>query len=133
MNTESFILNNYRVIAVVGISAEDSRASNIVARYLQEHDFHIIPVNPGFSSILGKKCYPDLLSIPEKVDVVNIFRRSGDVPPIVEQAVKIGAKAVWMQEGIINVDSAAFAGEAGLLVVMDKCIKKVHHQLNEPD
>ena len=88
-----------------------------------------MPVNPHEQEILGKTSYPDLKSIPEKVEVVNIFRKSGDVMPIVEEAIEIGAKVVWMQEGIINEEAAAKARDAGLLVVMDKCMRKQHISL----
>jgi len=123
---EERILNGYRTVAVVGASPNPSRASHIVASYLMEHGYRVIPVNPGAKEILGMTSYPDLSSIPEKVEVVDIFRRSEEVTPIVDEAVKIGAKAVWMQEGVINEEAAAKARDAGLLVVMDKCMRKEH-------
>ncbi len=115
---------NYRAIAVVGISDDPERPSHFVASFLESHGYKIIPVNPKFTEWEGKKCYPDLLSIPEKVDVVDIFRRPEAVPPIVDEAIKIKAKAVWMQEGIVNEEAAAKAREAGIEVVMDRCMKK---------
>ncbi|MFH1032205.1 MAG: CoA-binding protein, partial [Chloroflexota bacterium] len=93
--------------------------------------YKIIPVNPTMKKILGQVCYPDLSSIPESVDVVDIFRRSEDVMPIIEDAIRIGAKAVWMQEGVINEAAARRAKEAGLLVVMDKCLLKEHRKLGK--
>jgi len=124
MSVEAEILNFSRVVAVVGLSASPDRPSYKVASYLREQGYRIIPVNPTEKEILGGLCYPNLASIPESVDVVDIFRRSEDVPPIVEEAIKIGAKAVWMQEGVINEEAAARAKEAGLMVVMDKCMRK---------
>ena len=124
MSVEAEILNFSRVVAVVGLSASPDRPSYKVASYLREQGYRIIPVNPTEKEILGGLCYPNLASIPESVDVVDIFRRSEDVPPIVEEAIKIGAKAVWMQEGVINEKAAARAREAGLMVVMDKCMRK---------
>ncbi len=129
MGTEEEILNSSRVVAVVGLSEKADRPSYIVASYLKKNGYKIIPVNPKAGEILGEVCYPDLGSIPEPVDVVDIFRRAEEVPAIVEEAIKIGAKAVWMQEGVINEQAAAQAKEAGLLVVMDKCIRKEHQKL----
>ena len=120
------ILNEYHTVAIVGASDNPERASYKVVTYLAEHGYNIIPVNPTVSQILGRTSYPDLSSIPEKVEVVDIFRRAEEVLPIVEEAIKIGAKAVWMQEGIINEEAAARAIDAGLLVVMNKCMRKQH-------
>ena len=128
---EAKILNEYRTVAVVGASLNPERPSHRVASYLSEHGYHVIPVNPQAKQILGKTSYPDLSSIPEKVEIVDIFRRSEEVMPIVEEAIKIGAKAVWMQEGVINEEAAARARDAGLLVVMDKCMFKEHQRLSE--
>ena len=114
---------DYRTIAVVGISDDPARPSNFVARFLEEHGYKIIPVNPKLTEWEGKKCYPDLLSIPVGVDIVDIFRRSEAVPPIVDEVIAIKAKVVWMQEGIINEDAASKARKAGIEVVMDKCLK----------
>ncbi len=129
MSTEEEILNSSRVVAVVGLSAKPDRPSHVVASYLKENGYRIIPVNPQEEKILGEVCYPDLSSIPEPVDVVDIFRRPEDVLPIVEEAIKAGAKAVWMQEGVINEEAAARAKSAGLQVVMDRCMKKEHARL----
>lgn len=131
---EEKILKEYRTVAVVGLSPDPARPSQRVANYLMSHGYKVIPVNPRPQEILGKAGYPDLSSIPEPVEVVDIFRRPEDVLPVVEEAIKIGAKAVWMQEGIIN-EAAARARDAGLLVVMDKCMRKEHMRLigNEPD
>ncbi len=116
-------------IAVVGISNKLGRPSLTVASYLKGQGYRIIPVNPTIQDVNGEKCYPDLGSIPEKVDVVDIFRKPEDVLPVVEEAIRIGAKAIWMQEGIVNEDAARKAKEAGLQVVMDKCMLKEHSRL----
>lgn len=124
------ILNRYKVIAVVGLSSNPERPSYNVANYLKSQGYRIIPVNPREQEVLGERCYPDLSSIPEPIEVVDIFRRPEDVPAIVEEAIKVGAKVVWMQEGIINEEAAARAREAGLLVVMDRCMLKEHQKLD---
>jgi len=129
VSTEKEILNSSRVVAVVGLSPKPDRPSYNVASYLKENGYKIIPVNPHTKEILGEICFPELSSIPEPVDVVDIFRRSEEVPAIVEEAIKIGAKVVWMQEGVINEEAAARAREAGLLVVMDRCMLKEHRKL----
>ena len=116
-------------IAVVGFSPKEQRPSNMVGRYLAQAGFKVIPVNPGQSKICGLTCYPDLSAVPEKIDIVVIFRRSKDVLPVVEEAVRIGAKTVWMQQGIINEEAAEHALKAGLFVVMDRCIKVDHEML----
>jgi len=126
---EEEILKTCQTVAVVGLSPKPNRPSNIVASYLQENGYKIIPVNPRAGEILGEVCYANLSSIPDPVDVVNIFRRPKEVPPIVEEAIEIGAKAVWMQEGVINEEAAARARKAGLLVVMDRCMLKEHQKL----
>lgn len=123
------LLSASKNIAVVGLSPKEARPSNMVARYLIEAGYSVYPVNPGQSSILGLPCYADLLGIPEAIDIVNIFRRSEEVYQIVETAVQIGAKAVWMQQGIIHPEAAAFAVQHGLEVVMDRCIKVDHMNL----
>lgn len=120
-----------KTIAVVGISDNPERPSNFVAKFLEEHGYSIIPVNPNLTEWDGKKCYPDLLSIPVKVDVVDIFRRPEAIPPIVDEAIAIKAKAVWMQEGIVNEEGAVKAHEAGLEVVMDRCMKKEYLKLKK--
>ncbi len=115
-----------KTIAVVGLSDKEDRPSFGVAAYLAGHGYEIIPVNPAIGEWLGRKSYPDILSVPQKIDVVDIFRKSEAVPEIVEQAIKAGAKAVWMQEGVVSDDAARRAEAAGLLVVMDRCMKKAH-------
>jgi len=126
---EETILKKYRTVAVVGASNNPERPSHGVARYLIEQGYNVIPVNPNEKEILGKTSYPDLSSVPEKVEVVDIFRRPEQVMPIVEEAIKIGAKAVWMQKGIVSEEAAAKAENAGLLVVMDRCIREEHQHL----
>ncbi|MCX5876257.1 MAG: CoA-binding protein [Deltaproteobacteria bacterium] len=123
------LLTTAKTIAVVGLSPKESRPSNMVARYLIEAGYTVIPVNPGQEEILGLPCYANLAAIPGPVDIVDIFRRSEDVPPIVEEAIQIGARAVWMQEGVIHAEAAQTAKAAGLMLVMDRCIKTVHHDL----
>lgn len=117
------ILRESRTIAVVGLSPNPERPSYQVARYLQEAGYRIIPVNPGQSEILNESCYPDLRSVPVKIDVVDIFRRSEEVEPIIREAIAIGAKMIWMQQGIVNETAARLAEEAGLTVIMDRCLK----------
>lgn len=129
MSVEEEVLKSCRVVAIVGLSPKPDRASYRVGDYLKEHGYKVIPVNPMEKEILGEVSYPDLKSIPETVDVVDIFRRPEDVPPIVEEAIKIGAKVVWMQEGIVNESAAKRAEEAGLKAVMDRCMKKEHQRL----
>ena len=126
---ESKILNEYRTVAVVGLSPDPNRPSYRVASYLDMHGYKVIPVNPHAQEILGKAAYPDLRSIPEPVEIVDIFRRSEEAMPIVEEAIKIGAKAVWMQEGVINEEAASVARDAGLMVIMNKCMLKEHQRL----
>ncbi len=123
------ILSNYKHIAVVGLSPKPHRASNSVASYLAAAGYSIYPVNPGHDEILGRKSYKSLMDIPVPIEVVDIFRKSKDVLPVVQEAIKIGAKAVWMQSGIINKDAAQLAINAGLDVVMDACMKIEHAYL----
>ena len=123
------LLTTSRTIAVVGLSLKESRPSNMVARYLISAGFRVIPVNPGQETILGLPCFPDLPAIPEPVDIVDIFRKADEVGPVVDEAIRIGARAVWMQEGLVNETAAATARKAGLTVVMDRCIKTDHQQL----
>ena len=118
-----------KTIATVGLSKNKEKVSNSVAAYLQNQGYRVIPVNPTVDEVLGEKSYPDLESIPEKIDVVQIFRRSEDVLPIVEDAIKVGAKVVWMQEGIYNEEAAQIAQDAGLQVVMDMCMRATHRWL----
>lgn len=123
------LLKQVSSIAIVGLSPKENRPSNIVARYLKEAGYTIYPVNPGQKEILGETCYPDLLSVPHKIDVVDIFRRSEEILPIVEDAVAVGARAVWMQQGITNDSGAKLARNNGIFVVMDRCIKIDHTTL----
>ncbi|MBM4273057.1 MAG: CoA-binding protein [Deltaproteobacteria bacterium] len=124
------ILINYRVIAVVGLSPDPERPSHRVAQYLQQHGYRIIPVNPRYTEVLGEKCYPSLKDIPFPVEVVDIFRKVGDIPGIVAEALDIKAKAVWMQLGLAEPESARRAREAGIKVVMDRCMKVEHAHLS---
>lgn len=126
------ILRRAKTVAVVGLSPKPERPSYGVAAYLQQHGYRIIPVNPTADQVLGEKCYPDLKSVPEEIDVVDIFRRSEEVPPVVDEAIQVGAWAVWMQEGVINEAAAAKAQQAGLEVVMDRCMLKEHRRLLNP-
>ena len=125
----SRLLKESKNIAVVGLSPKANRPSNQVALYLIEAGYNIIPVNPGQQEILGRKCYPDLESVPEPIDIVDIFRRSEDVGPIVESAIGVGARVIWMQQGIVNQEAAARARQAGLSVIMDRCLKVDHRNL----
>lgn len=126
---EAKILNKYRTVAIVGLSPNPSRPSHRVASYLDMHGYKVIPVNPHAQEILGKRSYPNLSSVPEPIEIVDIFRSSEEVMPVVDEAIKIGAKVVWMQEGIINEQAAFKARDAGLLVVMNKCMFKEHRRL----
>ena len=132
MGIEAEILQSCHIVAVVGLSPNPERHSHRVSKYLQEQGYRIIPVNPMASEVLGEKCYPDLIAIPEHVDVVDIFRRSEDVPPIIDQAIQIKAKAIWMQEGIVNENAALNAKQSGMMVVMDRCMLKEHEELTSP-
>jgi predicted CoA-binding protein len=122
------LLKNARTIAVVGLSDSPLRTSHGVSAYLQSQGYRIIPVNPAIQEALGEKAYPTLLDIPagERIDIVNIFRRSEYVPPVVEQAIQRGVPAVWMQETVIHEEAAQRARQAGIFVVMDRCILKEH-------
>jgi len=126
------LLKTSRTIAVVGLSSKRFRPSYGVAEYMQRNGYRIIPVNPFERAVLGEKCYPDLDSIPERVDIVDIFRRTEFVPEIVEAAIRIGARAVWMQEGVAHEQAAERAMRAGLTVVMDRCILKDHARMQRP-
>jgi uncharacterized protein len=120
------ILKSSHTIAVVGLSGRGFRPSHGVSEYLQSVGYRIIGVNPFETEVLGEKCYARLEDIPERVDIVNVFRRSEFVPDIVESAIRIGARAVWMQEGVIHAEAAERARAAGLFVTMDSCILKEH-------
>ena len=125
------ILHENRVIAMVGLSADWFRPSNFAAKYLQEHGYRIIPVNPRYAGtqILGEQCYKSVRDIPERVHVVDVFRKTGDVPPIADDAIAVGAKVLWQQIGVRNEAAAAKARAAGLETVMDRCMKIEHGRL----
>ena len=122
------LLRKSHVIAVVGLSSKRARPSYGVAEYMKMQGYRIIPVNPNESEVLGEKCYARLEDVPEHVDIVDIFRRSEFVAPVVESAIRIGADAVWMQEGVVDQTSARKAKAAGLSVVIDRCILKEHQR-----
>ncbi|MFN2355404.1 MAG: CoA-binding protein [Desulfopila sp.] len=126
MNDIRQLLEQSSIIAVVGLSAKTQRPSNMVARYLIEAGYTIVPVNPGQDTILGLPCYPDISSIPGDIDIVDIFRRSEEVTSIVEQAVQTSCSAIWMQEGVVNHEAAELAMQHGKKVIMDRCIKVDH-------
>ncbi len=123
------ILLSAKTIASVGLSSNQEKESYWIVSYLKDQGYRIIPVNPTADEILGEKAYPDLESVPEKIDVVQVFRKPEDVPPVVDSAIRVGAKAVWMQEGIVNEEAAQKAREAGLQVVMDACMRVTHRRL----
>ena len=129
MNRIAELLQSSRTIAVVGLSSKRFRPSYGVAEYLKRSGYRIIPVNPGEAEVLGEKSYPDLDSIPEPIEIVDIFRRSEFVPDIVEAAIRKGAKLIWMQEGVFHEAAARRAEEAGIAVVMDRCILKDHRRM----
>ena len=118
-----------RTIAVVGMSPKPERPSHYVAMYMKGQGYNIIPVNPGHNEIAGMKSFPSLLEIPQTIDVVDVFRRSEFVLPIAESAVTVGAKALWLQDGVINKEGSAIAKKAGLLVVMNDCMLRRHRQI----
>jgi len=120
------ILREYRRIAVVGISDRPERDSYRVAAYLAQAGYVIIPVNPNVTQVLGERCWPTLDDAPKPIEVVDVFRRSELVDPVVDAAIRVGAKAVWMQDGVVNETAAAKARAAGLLVVMDRCMLRDH-------
>ncbi len=120
------ILKIYHTVAVVGASPDPDRTSNHVFMYMKKHGYRVIPVNPRTHEVSGEKCYPSLTAIPEKIEIVDIFRRSEECVPLVEEAIKVGAKVIWMQEGVINGEAEAKALSAGLTVVMDHCLMKEH-------
>ena len=117
------ILQDCRSIAVVGVSAKWHRPSHFVAKYLLEHGYRMIPVNPAYEEVLGQRCYPSLADVPEPVDMVDCFRRAEEIPALAEEAIAVGAKVLWMQLGVVNEAAAKRAREAGLEVVMDRCVK----------
>ena len=123
------ILVRHRTFAVVGLSANWYRPSYFAAKYLKDHGYRVIPVNPTLTEALGEKAYPELRAVPDAIDAVLVFVRSEAVPPVVEQAIEIGARTVWMQEGIVNVEAAERARAAGLTVVMDRCMRATWQRL----
>lgn len=128
------VLRQNRRIAVVGLSATWNRPSYFAAKYMLERGYDIVPVNPGAEEILGRKCYPDLASVPGPIDMVDVFRKPADALPIAAEAVRLGARCLWLQLGVINEEAAALADAAGLDVVMDRCVKiefaRLHGGLN---
>ncbi len=129
INTLRRILKTNRTIAVVGLSANWWRPSYFVAKYLQDHGYRVIPVNPAYQEVLGEKCYASLKDIPEKIDMVDCFRKSEEIPALAADAIAIGAKCLWMQLGVVSQEAAAAARQAGLDVVMDRCVKIEHGRL----
>ena len=129
INTLRRILKQCKTLAIVGLSANWYRPSFFAAKYMQEHGYRIIPVNPAYKEVLGEKCYPSLKDIPEKVDMVDCFRKSEDIEPIAKEAVEIGAKVLWMQLGVTNEAVEKMARAAGLEVVQDRCVKIEHGRL----
>lgn len=129
MNDLRAIFEQARTIAVVGMSPDPDRDSHVVGRYLHQAGYRVVPVRPGQNEILGLPCYRTLTDIPGPVDVVDIFRKPEHVPPIVEEAIKIGARVVWMQDGVVHEEAAARARAAGLTVVMDRCMLRDHRAL----
>jgi len=123
------ILRDARVLAVVGLSAEWHRPSYFAAKYMQEHGYRIVPVNPRYETILGERCWPSLASIPERVDLVDVFRKTEDVLPIAREAIAIGAKCLWQQIGVVNAEADRLATDAGLDSVMNRCVKIEHARL----
>lgn len=120
------ILERTRTIAVVGLSPNPMRPSHAVARYLQRVGYRVVPVNPGIREVLGERAYPDLPAVPDRIDLVDVFRRSEHVPAIVEDAITVGAGAIWLQDGVVHEAAARRARDAGLDVVMDDCIMRRH-------
>jgi predicted CoA-binding protein len=129
INSLRRILKESRVLAVVGLSANWHRPSYFAAKYMLEHGYRVIPVNPQYQEVLGQKCYASLRDIPEKVDLVDVFRKSADVLPIAEDAIAIGARVLWQQLGVRNEEAAARARAAGLDIVIDRCVKIEHGRL----
>ena len=123
------ILARSRTLAVVGLSAQWHRPSYFAAKYMQDHGYRIVPVNPRYDEVLGQKCYPDLRSIPHPVDLVDCFRKSSDIPPLADDAIAIGAKVLWMQLGVENAEARARAEAAGLEVIENRCVKIEHARL----
>jgi predicted CoA-binding protein len=123
------ILLRSRTLAVVGLSAQWHRPSHFAAKYMRDHGYRIFPVNPRYDEVLGQRCYPDLRSVPEPIDIVDCFRKSEEIPAIADAAIAIGAKVLWMQLGIVNDEAAQRASAAGLDVVMNRCVKIEHARI----
>jgi predicted CoA-binding protein len=123
------ILRNSRTLAVVGLSAQWHRPSYFAAKYMRDHGYRIFPVNPRYDEVLGQRCYPDLRSVPEPIDIVDCFRKAEEIPAIADAAVAVGAKVLWMQLGIVNDEAAQRASAAGLDVVMNRCVKIEHARI----
>ena len=123
------LLRSAKTIAVVGLSNNPARTSNGVSAYMQSQGYRIIPVNPAISEALGEKSYPTLSEVPEKIDIVNVFRRPEHVPEVVDEAIRLGVPAIWMQEGVVHEAAAEKARQAGIFVVMNRCILKEHGRL----
>lgn len=129
MSTEGEILTSYRTIVVVGLAADPSRPSYYVSEYMQQQGYRIIPVNPDLEEVLGERCYPDLASVPEPVEFVNVFRRPQFCAGVARDAVAVGAKAVWLQQGILSEEARRIAEAAGLAYVEDRCVMVEHRRL----
>ena len=129
INSLRRILNENRVLAIVGLSANWHRPSYFAAKYMLEHGYRVIPVNPQYAEVLGQKCYASLRDIPEKVDLVDVFRKTADVMPVAEDAIAIGARVLWQQLGVKNEEAAALARAAGMETVVDRCVKIEHGRL----
>ena len=129
INSLRRILRDCRVLAVVGLSADWFRPSYFAAKYMQEHGYRIVPVNPRYPEILGERCHASLETVDVPIDIVDVFRRTEDVLPIARQAIAVGARCLWQQIGVKNLEAARLAGEAGLDVVMDRCVKIEHARL----
>jgi len=123
------ILSRSRTLAVVGLSAQWYRPSYFAAKYMQDHGYRIVQVNPRYAEVLGQKCYPDLRAIPDPIDIVDCFRKSSDIGPIADDAIAIGARVLWMQLGVVNEEAAQRASAAGLDVVMNRCVKIEHARI----
>ncbi|CAN5857495.1 hypothetical protein BH11PSE8_BH11PSE8_26750 [soil metagenome] len=123
------VLRSHHTVAIVGLSAEWHRPSFFVAKYLQQHGYRMVPVNPRYEQVLGETCYPSLTAIPFPVHMVDVFRRTADVLPIAQEAIAIGAKCLWQQIGVMNLEADRLAREAGLDSVMDRCVKIEHARL----
>jgi predicted CoA-binding protein len=123
------ILDEYKTIVVVGLSSNTWRASHSVSAYMQAKGYRIIPVNPNETEVLGEQAYASLADVPEPVELVNVFRRSEEAGAVIDDAIRLGAKAVWLQEGVVDTKAAKEAVDAGLLVVMDRCILKEHARM----